>query len=876
MSPRVVTATYRLQLTRSFPLASARRLVPYFHDLGVSHLYLSPLLAARPGSEHGYDVIDPARANPDLGGDAELRALADDLHARGMGIILDIVPNHMAAVEQNPYWDDVLRRGRASRHAGWFDVDWDAPRAGGRIVLPVLAEELDRAIADGALSLRIRDSGSRLAYRDRTFPLNPGTLPWEAQLAQFDPAGRPAVDDWAAGKRGGQRLRALLDAQAYELTYWRHADRANYRRFLDVNELVAVRMESDEVFEATHKLILDWVRDGVLDGLRVDHVDGLRLPAGYLAKLRTEVDAARHADAPERIPILVEKILSADETLPADWGGAVDGTTGYDFMNEVEEVFLDPAGFDDLLAGYRALRRSPALNFRAIAREGKRRALEGALRPDVLRVARAAHAWRPHVPLGEIADAVIELIVCLDVYRTYSGGGGANTAADRRVLRAALRQIRDGGATTRRAAALLEEAFLAPSAQTDRPRDELVTRLQQLAAPAAAKGVEDTALYVYVPLVSRNEVGGQPDRLLRGAPDRLHARNAARARDWPSTLLATNTHDTKRSADLRARLDALTTLPDEWSRHVRRWRRLNRAKKRTVRGRPAPATNAEYLCYQTLVGLWPAPRPGRRVDDLPDREFIGHVADRLAPYMLKAAREAKAQTSWTERDAEYEQALESFVRESLEPHQDAPLLGDLARLTARIADAGFRFSLARLLIQCTAPGVPDVYQGDETWNFTLVDPDNRRPVDFEERARWLADAGSDVALRAALAGGSLADNRVKLALLARLLRFRKERVALLTRGDYRPVSMRDCFAFVRSVPGVACIAIARTALERQGRDATRSPRMINLPPDLAGRWQSVLTGRAIELVHAGKTVAARATDLIAPGQPCELLERSGG
>lgn len=867
---RRVTATYRLQLTRTFPIASARELVPYFHDLGVSHLYLSPVLAARPGSAHGYDVVDQARVNPDLGSDAELRALADDLHGRGMGIILDIVPNHMAASEHNPYWDDVLLRGPASRYAAWFDIDWDAPHAAGRVVLPVLGDELDKVLAAGELKLRIRDSGARLAYFDRTFPLDAATLPRQVQLAQLDPAGRPAAEEWAAGRGGRERLRALIAAQPYELTHWRHVDRINYRRFFDVADLVALRMESDDVFAATHKLVLDWVRDGVLDGLRVDHVDGLRLPAWYLAKLRKEVDAVKHAGAPDRFPIFVEKILSNGETLPKDW--AADGTTGYDFMNEVEELFIDPAGFEAIEAAYRALRRNPSLNFRAIEQEAKRRALAGPLRPDVLRVARTAHEWRPRVPLEEIADALVELITHLSVYRTYFGAGGVGSSADRRALRAALRQVRDSGGASKGATVLLEDAFFAPPKPTDRLRNSLVTRLQQLSGPATAKGVEDTALYVYLPLVSRNEVGGQPDRPLADAHERMHGRNAERARDWPATLLATNTHDTKRSADLRARLDGLTAIPDEWSRHVARWRRLNRTKKRVVRGRPAPATNAEYLYYQMLLGLWPAPRPGRRVDDLPNREFIDRCAERLSAYMLKAAREAKAQTSWTEKDPEYEAALEFFVRASLKPHEDAPLLGDLARLTARIADRGFRASLARIAIQCTAPGTPDVYQGDEIWNFTLVDPDNRQPVDFELRALLLDEARSGDALRGALDGGALFDNRVKLGLLARLLRFRREHADLLLRGDYRPLAIGDCFAFARLLGDAACICIARTRHHDEGNQKNESE-PITLPADLAGPWRSVLTGRATELERVGGDVGVSASDLVGSGSPCEVLLR---
>lgn len=522
--PRTITATYRLQLRRDFPFAAARSLVPYFHKLGVSHLYLSPVLAARAGSPHGYDVIDPARVNPELGTDDDLRALAADLHAQGMGIILDIVPNHMAASDENPYWDDVLRRGRSSRFADWFDIDWDAPYADGKVVLPVLGDDLDRTIERGELTLHIRDSGARIAYFDKTFPL--------------DPAARPASDEWAAGEEGKGRVRALLDVQHYRLASWRRvAKELNYRRFFDVNDLVALRMETDAVFGATHEKILAWVREGILDGLRVDHVDGLRVPSWYLATLRSAVDAARHKDAPERFPIFVEKILTGDESLPAEW--PVEGTTGYDFLNDVEELFLDPDGFRSIEANYRGLRHNPTLDFRAVARNGKRGVLNEALRPDVNRVARIAHAWRNRASVDEIANGIIELIVHLDVYRTYLSLPGIASDADGRLLTELFRRARDFEGVSTAALELLKDAFFADPSPGDSLRTELVTRFQQASGPAAAKGVEDTALYTYVPLASRNEIGGQPDRPLVDVAARVHARNAARSRDWPRTMLAT-------------------------------------------------------------------------------------------------------------------------------------------------------------------------------------------------------------------------------------------------------------------------------------------------------------------------------------------------
>lgn len=866
---RSITATYRLQLRKEFPLTAALDAVPYLHDLGISHLYLSPILAARPGSAHGYDVIDPARLNPELGTEDDLRALATALHGRDMGIILDVVPNHMAASETNPYWDNVLERGLESRFAGWFDIDWEAPRAKKRVVLPVLGDDLDAVVQRDEITLRIRDSGSRVAYFDKTFPLDPATLPREVQLAQFDPSARPAAEEWAAGDAGRARLKKLLEAQNYRLVSWRAVAELNYRRFFDVNDLIAVRMETEEVFTATHALILAWVREGILDGLRVDHVDGLRAPSWYLARLRRAVDEARHADAPQPFAIFVEKILSGDETLPRDW--PVQGTTGYDFLNEAEDLFIDPAGHAAIESAYRGLRHNPELQFDSIAREGKRRALTGPLWPDVMRAARLAHDWRFTASTREIADAIVELLVHLEVYRTYITEPGIVSDGDRRRLEVAFRAARRSDRVNAAALASLKDAFLAPPTASDPLRDELVARLQQTSGPATAKGVEDTALYIYVPLASRNEVGGAPDRPLAHAAEKLHARNAERSRDWPSALLAANTHDTKRSADVRSRLDALAAIPSEWARHVNRWRRLNKPLRRVVRGKLTPDTNAEYLYYQMLFGLWPAQRPERRADDLPGREWLESARDRFKAYMLKAVREAKTRTSWTDADTLYEQAVEAFVHGTLLPGKESHFLPDIARLTAVTSAAAFGISLSRLLIQCTAPGIPDFYQGNELWDFAMVDPDNRRPVDFALRQKLLGELGRDGASREALLSERLFEPRVKLALVTALLRFRRDHPDLVARGSYEPIrSDAGVFAFFRSTPTMRCVSIARTRFRESTSDAES---LLQIPESLSGRWTSALTGRAREIGDVGQNVQTPLSDLLEPGRPCELLFR---
>jgi (1->4)-alpha-D-glucan 1-alpha-D-glucosylmutase len=879
--PRL-TATYRVQLNSSFTLADARRIVPYLDRLGVSHLYCSPVLKARRGSTHGYDVVDPTVVNPEIGTEDELRELARELHARGMGIVLDIVPNHMGVGAENPYWEDVLTHGERSRYARWFDIEWNAARnehGRGRVVLPVLGAELAEVVERGELKLVVRESGTRLCYHEQSFPIDPETLPPEVQLAQFDPT---AVTDPTElfGKDGGRgRLVELLEAQHYKLVFWRRAtEELNYRRFFDVNDLAGVRQEDREVFAATHALVLRWVQEGVVDGLRVDHVDGLADPSGYLEQLREEVDRRRgappenqntsastpnlhHSDA---FPILVEKILSPGESLRSNW--PVQGTTGYEFLNDLEDIFISPDGYAAIDAAYRRMRRLPPdrPRFHDIAHESKLRVLQTALRPDVLRLARvlqpvakaASRQWSFHL----LANGLTEFIAALPVYRTYVDDRSAELHPDDCAVldrtRTELRQRLTGSPTLD--VALFVADVVAGSSGRRGAHDaewlDFVRRLQQTTGPATAKGVEDTALYVYIPLTSRNEVGGGPDRPLADAVSGLHDANAKRAKGWPSALICTNTHDTKRSADLRARLDGLSEMPAEWTRFLHRWRRLNRRHRTIVRGRLTPDTNSEYLFYQTLVGLWPAPRPGRRVDDLPDREWRRSARDRLVQYMLKAAREAKSRTSWTEPDSEFENALQRFVSAVLEPAEEAPFLQDVARLVARLATSSAWRSLSRVVVHATSPGVMDIYRGDELWSFLLVDPDNRRPVEWERRCTLLDQVDKKVALADNSPDPGSPDpsaDSYKLWLTSRLLRTRRTHADLFTAGAYRSLQATGeraahVFAFARSHNDRCAITVVSRQASSPGPggrtpNATWGNTSIALPQEYRGRsWVNVL------------------------------------
>jgi (1->4)-alpha-D-glucan 1-alpha-D-glucosylmutase len=878
-----LTSTYRIQHHAGHTLARTREILPYLHALGISHVYSSPLLKARPGSQHGYDVADPTAINPEIGSEDELRALAGELRARGMGLILDIVPNHMGIGESNPFWEDMLRHGRDAQYAPWFDVDWDAhPKFRGKVVLPVVGGELDEVLEKGELGLLVRDGEVRLRYYDNSWPLDPRTLPEPLEVAALDPNAWPAAEAWAAGAEGAQRLRALLDAQHYRLLHWRGAPQdINYRRFFDVNELAAVRVGDPAVYAATHARVLAWVGEGLVQGLRIDHVDGLRDPLGYLQSLRDDCERLRPRDgvgAGEPFPIFVEKILSPGEALRADW--PVQGTTGYEFLNDLEALFIDWQGAVAIEEGYRRMLRLGAPGrerehrFEEVAREGKLKVLRGPLRADMQRLARLLASALPgggSHDLRTLQAGVVQLIAALPVYRTYVDGRSALPAAeDRAVLERAVAIAQERATPAEHAVvSRIAELFLAPFDAHDRPRKAFIDAFQQVSGPATAKGVEDTALYIYFPLASRNEVGGEPDRSLHHAADALHEANAHRAAHWPWSLLATNTHDTKRSADLRARLDVLSEIPAEWALHVQRWRRLNRAHRAPAApgGMLVPDTNTEYLLYQTLLGLWPAPRGVVALPEtLPEPAWFESVRPRLEAYLMKAVREAKVHTSWTDPDQGYEEGVVRFLHALLDVGRSREFLEDMARLARRVAPAGLVNDLARVTVHLTAPGTPDTYQGDELLGHALVDPDNRRPVNFEHRIAFLAEVERglvrDPAGFVQELARELADPRLKLMLLRQLLHARREAAGLFRDGSYaslEPSGLQSShlFSFVRRAgPRAALVVVPRCplALLDLGRGITGDVwegTTLPLPEELAGlRWRSAITGKEIPPAQA--------------------------
>ena len=921
-----ILATYRLQLHAGFPLSRARDLVPYLSRLGISHLHASPVLRARAGSTHGYDVVDPGQLNPELGDEEGLERLVGAARHHGMGIVLDIVPNHMATSPENWRWEDVLTHGPASPYARWFDIEWRAggPELHSRVLIPILGEARPTVLARGELQVVFAAHALRVRYHEHTFPLDPSTWPLVLEQALRECAAdlgpdhaatrelreimvalhrlprraarkaktiarrrrlageglrrlrrlctqapevrrrvERAASRFAEGPEGVARMRRLLDLQAHRLVHWRRAAREiNYRRFFDVNDLVSLHMEDPEVFARSHALVLDWIRAGYVDGLRVDHPDGLLDPLGYFQWLAEHAFPGDEA----RRRVFVEKILSHGERLRDGW--PVAGTTGYDFLNEVEALFIDPDGVAQIERDYRRVVRRH-VGFSIAALDGKRRALATGLSAGVHRLAerllRLAGPGGPaRVRPHDLARAITETIVHLPVYRTYVDDRRPDPApADRALLEDALAAARPSGRAPAAAFDMLAAALSgspAPgSPDAERLRRRFVQRFQQVSGPAAAKGVEDTAAYVHVPLLSRNEVGGSPDAPLADAATGLHEGNAHRAACWPHTLLAVTTHDTKRSADVRSRLDVLSELPDEWEERVYRWRRWNRDFRTKARGQLLPDPNTEYLVYQTLVGAWPLELLGQAPDALP-AGALAAFRDRIAAYAQKAAREAKTETSWVDPDAEFEAALDRFVRSALEPSLASDFLADLIGFVGRVARPGLWNALARLLLHLTTPGVPDVYQGDELWNFALVDPDNRRPVDFEYRAGLLDELTGDFeddAERPALLRGLVErpeDGRVKLHVLHRALHLRRRMPGVFLGSSYEPLSAEGpasphVFAYLRrGAEGAVVVAVPR--LITRGLMPghlpparwTWSGTHLRLPAALAGTvWTSPLT-----------------------------------
>ncbi|MGN8111938.1 malto-oligosyltrehalose synthase [Paraburkholderia sp. 22098] len=853
----VPRSTLRLQFHRGFTFDDAAKHVDYFAALGISHVYASPITTAEPGSMHGYDTVDYTQVSAECGGEAGLKRLVDKLHARDMGLIVDMVPNHMGVGgSSNAWWLDILEWGRHSAYARHFDVDWHSPDPAlrGKVLLPTLGGPYGDELASGRIALHFAADSGRfyVGYGPHVFPVCPtdyASILQSADRADLSalaerfhglttqPAdqpraaeGRDALREFVAqsGKSAidsviqtyspedpltRDRLHRLLERQHFRLAWWRTAaDEVNWRRFFDISTLAAVRAERPDVFEAAHALVFRLYQEGTIDGLRIDHVDGLAEPREYCQRLRQRLTELR-----DTTPyVVVEKILARGEPLRDDW--PVDGTTGYDFMNDVGALLHDPAGAEPLAQAWTELTGRSA-NFADEALVARRKVLAENLSAELDRAARALHriardslATRDYT-FTTLRRVLTELVVHFPVYRIYPQNG-LRSAADNVFFEQALAGARatlsraDHGVLERVNAWLggsVDEAPAgrhgqqqqgqngAPPNHAGSARRTAQTLFSQLTAPVAAKAVEDTACYRYGRLLSRNEVGADPGEFALSV-EQFHAGNVERSQRFPYAMLATATHDHKRGEDVRARLAVLSEIAHEWSTTSRAWSTLNAPHRRSPEGTPissvaqdtsydwAPGPAAEAMLYQTLVGCWP---PDLKPDD---EAGVKALAERVAQWQLKALREAKLQTNWFAPDEAYEAGCRDFLFDIMAPQRRDGFLKELAAFVARISRAGAVNSLQQTVLRLASPGIPDLYQGTELWDFSLVDPDNRRPVDFEQRATWLAQAPPSEFL------STWRNGRVKLAVVQRVLALRAHLPELLSQGTYLPLTVRGAHA----------------------------------------------------------------------------------
>jgi (1->4)-alpha-D-glucan 1-alpha-D-glucosylmutase len=780
-------STYRLQLHGGFTFADATGVLEYLHSLGVSACYLSPIFKARRGSTHGYDVADYGVLNPELGGEAAFDVFSETLHRLGMGLLLDVVPNHMGIRDPgNRWWSDVLEHGSSSAYASFFDIDWHAEdlEIQGKVLLPILEDEYRPVLESGKIEVAFEEGAFVLRYHEARLPFSPEAL----KILREKFHGK------ASEVRSYEDLHSLLELQNYRLASWRTgARKVNYRRFFDVNDLAAVRVELPEVFRQSHELVLRLLATGKADGLRVDHPDGLWDPGGYFRALQ-----AAHGSP---LYVVAEKILSHGERLPEDW--PVAGTTGYDFLSALNGLFVKAASepaFDRL---YRAFTGEDVC-FSDLVTSSKREVLEGSFSSELDSLSRRLAAIplpvsKKKPDLHELRGALVEIAVAFPVYRTYTGSATSQVAAsDRETITSALSVAKAQCPELAEVVDSIGRLLLlcdaeGPSGEEESPQREFILRFQQLTGPVMAKGLEDTTFYRYNRLVSLNEVGGHPDRFGVSVAE-FHAQNCERMSRCPASLLASATHDTKRGEDARARLNVLSEIPGEWEEGLTRWKRFNDKLKVLVGGTPAPVPNHELLLYQALLGSW----PGGLGSGPDSHEERTRFRDRIAAYMLKAVRESKTETSWNEPNADYEGALGTFIERLFEDPKSR-FLEDFSRLAQRVAFFGRYNSLSQVLLKLASPGVPDLYQGTELWDLSLVDPDNRRPVNYA-RSRALLDELKDgfgeSGSRARVSefvreltreSGS---GRIKLHVIHRALTFRREHPALLGEGDYRPVVVR--------------------------------------------------------------------------------------
>lgn len=783
-------ATYRIQFNEHFRLADALALVPYFEELGVSHIYASPLFKAAAHSVHGYDVCDFRQLNPEIGTEDDLVKLTAALRERKMGLVLDIVPNHMGiATPENPWWQDVLKKGRASRYAGYFDIQWDSPDPEliGKILLPVLGDQYERVLERGQLKIEMEKGEPVLFYFDHRFPLAQNSVATDVSLDELS--------------RNPGELNKVIQKQHYRLAFWGEGDaRLNYRRFFAISTLAGVRVEDEKVFNDVHQLLSQWLKKNLLDGLRVDHPDGLRGPKKYLDRLR--------ALAP-RSWIVVEKILQPGEELPEDW--LVQGTVGYEFLNQVNGLFIQSKNEIALADFYSKFTGEP-MDLGKTVREKKILVLKTLFVTEINRLVelltRIAKRRPAHNEISreQFREALIEFTACFPVYRTYARpeDGFVSIPDSTYIKRASALAAQTRRDLPREIFELFSNSLLL-NLQGD-AESEFVARFQQLTGPAMAKGVEDTTFYCLNHFASLNEVGGDPGRF-GVSVEEFHEFCHRQQERGGCPMLSSSTHDTKRSEDVRARLNVLSEIPGEWSNAVMRWSQMNEKHRKNH----FPDRNAEYLFYQSLVGAWPI------------------SAERILAYMEKASCEAKQHTDWNHRNPQYDQALKEFVTNAMD---DLEFIRDLESFVASFADAAHINVLAQTLVKLTAPGVPDIYQGNETNDLSLVDPDNRRPVDFDMRKRLLAEAKK---MHADESWKRRDEGMAKLWLIQKILAYRARHETVFA-GNYAPL-----LAGGKNAEYIV-------AFVRDGKAITIVPRFMRTRPDAMpalllprGMWRNVFT-----------------------------------
>ena len=895
-----VRATYRLQFNKDFGFDAAARIAPYLARLGISHVYASPWLKARPGSSHGYDIVDHHALNPELGDEAAFAGMLAAFQANGLRALLDFVPNHMGVGgADNPLWLDVLEWGPESKFAGWFDIDWRPDRRylEDKLLVPFLADQYGVELYAGKLKLRFDEregSFAVWAYDTHKLPISP--LDYGRILGDAHPELERLGDAFAnlpewrpqAGRRAGE-LKAGLALSASERPdvaeaisqavarfngipgdeeswqalnsliakqYWRAAnfrvasDDINYRRFFNINDLAGLRMELPDVFEHAHALVLRLLRDRVVDGLRIDHVDGLLDPKDYLNRLR-----ANAPEDPSGAPfyLVVEKILARHENLREDW--PVDGTTGYDFANLALGLLIDPAGEAPLTSAYMEF-TGEVTGFTETVRASKLRIMRNEMAGELNVLAREAARVARQNPKTEdftrnvLRRAIRAAVASFPVYRLYIDPANGPTEEDRRYLNWAIGQARarenevdpsvfdflyellSGDLVRQGRSGFSRHAVL-----------RFAMRLQQYSGPVMAKGLEDTAFYRYNRFIALNEVGGDPDQFGVSLAS-FHKANAQRAARWPKSMLASSTHDSKRGEDVRARLAVLSEIPEEWSRQARSWSRILRARRGDIEAKAPPDRNDEYMIYQLLLGAWPVELTGKA--EL-DPEALRAFSERLKQALTKSIREAKVHSTWASPNAEYESAVLSFVDGALDPEESRAFLTAFLPFQARIARLGVENSLVQTALKLTVPGVPDFYQGSELWNLSLVDPDNRRPVNYRKRAELLASLGP------ASMGELLThwqDGAAKLFLISKLLALRATMPALFESGQYEPLladgpKAQFVCAFARRSGDCAVVALAARFPARREAEPDWAGATIPAPADFAAPLKNVLTGTVL-------------------------------